>query len=436
MSTKAIVHPLAELRGSITVPGDKSVSQRLAMLCGIAEGTSTIHGYLQSEDCLSTLNAMVALGAQATFTDDVLTITGTGGTLESPAAPLDLGNSGTGIRLLTGLLAGFPIEATLIGDEYLCRRPMERVRKPLADMGADIALLGENGCPPIRVRGGQVKAITYTLPMASAQVKSCVMLAALHAEGTTTVIEPSETRDYTERLFQALGVPVRVDGLRIEMDGFGPAGPRFAAREWTVPGDFSSAAFWIVAAAARPGAELTLKNVGLNPRRTALIRVLERMGAQIEIEALPDQGEPIGTLHIRGTQLNGTTVHEDEIANLIDELPLVAAAGALAEGVTEIRNAEELRVKESDRIASTVKNLQAVGVQVEELPDGMIVTGPNRIVAQGAIDSFGDHRIAMMMSILALSADAPLEVRDIACVDTSYPEFWMHLQQLGAQVEL
>jgi 3-phosphoshikimate 1-carboxyvinyltransferase len=432
--SKATIHPLADIRGSITVPGDKSISQRLAMLCGIAEGTSTVRGYLQSEDCLATLNAMVALGAKAEFNHDVLTICGTGGTLKSPAEPLDLGNSGTGIRLLSGLLAGFPVEATLTGDAYLRQRPMERVCRPLVEMGARVDCLGAKDCPPIRVRGGELKAITYTLPVASAQVKSCVMLAALHAEGTTTVIEPSETRDTTERLFQALGVPVRVDGLRIEMDGFGPAGPRFAAREWTVPGDFSSAACWIVAAAARPGAELSLEKVGLNPRRTALLRVLERMGARIEIEVQPGPGEPIGTLHIHGTRLTGTSVDESEIANLIDELPLLAAAGALADGLTEIRNAAELRVKESDRIASTVKNLAAVGVQVEELPDGMLVTGPARIAARGPIDSFGDHRIAMMMSILALSAEEPLEVHDIACVDTSYPAFWTHLQQLGAEV--
>lgn len=426
---KATVHPSEPVSGTIRVPGDKSVSQRLAMMAGISEGTSVIHGYLKSEDCLSTLNAMVALGATAEFNGDALLITGTGGPLRAPSGPLDLGNSGTGIRLMTGLLAGFPIRATLTGDQYLQDRPMERVRAPLALMGAEVALT--DGKPPIHVKGGAVKAIEYELPMASAQVKSCVMLAALHAEGTTTIIEPAETRDYTEKIFAELGVPVRVNGLHIEMDGFGAKGPCFKARDWNVPGDFSSAAFWLVAGALRPGTELVIENVGLNSRRTALMDVLKRMGAHIEVKDIQNE---CGTLLVSGSRLRGTVVEKSEIPNLIDELPLLAMAGALAEGETVIREAEELRVKESDRISSTVSNLRAVGVEVEEFQDGMIVRGPNKISPIKEIDSYGDHRIAMGMSILALFGEAPAIINNVGCINTSYPAFWHDLETLGAHV--
>ena len=427
--SKATVHPSPSFSGRIRVPGDKSVSQRLAMMAAISHGTSLIEGYLKSEDCLSTLNAMVMLGAKAEFNGDVLRVVGTGGKLYQPTTPLDLGNSGTGIRLLTGLLAGFPIEATLTGDEYLQQRPMARVSNPLEEMGANVTLT--DGKPPIHVKGGGVKAIEYTLPMASAQVKSCVMLAALHAEGTTTVIEPAPTRDYTEKIFSELGVPVKVDGLRIEMQGFGPAGPQFEARDWQVPGDFSSAAFWVVAGALRAGDELFVENVGLNPRRTALLDVLRRMGAEIDVVDLAGE---CGTLRIRGNELHGTTILEEEVPNLIDELPLLAMAGALAKGETIIRNAEELRVKESDRITSTIHNLRAVGVNVEEFPDGMVVSGPTQLSLNGTIDSYGDHRIAMGMAILSMFGNEPVPINDVDCINTSYPSFWHDLETLGAKV--
>jgi 3-phosphoshikimate 1-carboxyvinyltransferase len=272
--------------------------------------------------------------------------------------------------------------------------------------------------------------------MASAQVKSCILLAGLYAEGKTTVIEPRPTRDHTEKLFEALGIPLSINGLEISLEGYGQNGPRFKARDFVVPGDFSSAAFWIVAVAARPGAELVIGNVGLNPRRTALLDVLRRMGADIEVIVTEEQGDPCGTINVSGAQLNGTVIEGDEIPNLIDELPIIAVAGALANGKTGIRDAAELRVKESDRIAEMVKNLRLFGVEVEELDDGMIVSGPATLkTPEAVIDSHGDHRIAMSMAVLNTFSDGPVTIDNVGCVNTSYPEFWQHMEQLGGKVE-
>ena len=434
MSAKTVFP--ARLGGAVRVPGDKSISQRVAMLAALAEGTSRVEGYLNGEDARSTLSAMEQMGARAEFRDGALFITGVAGRLRQPDRPLDMGNSGTGTRLLAGIVAGAGIDATMVGDESLSSRPMGRIRRPLEQMGAKIGLTGERGTLPMSIRGGNLKAISYTLPMASAQVKSCVLLAGLFASGTTTVVEPRPTRDHTERLFQRLDIPVRVEGLAVSIDGFGPAGPRFAARDFSIPGDFSSAAFWIVAVAARPGAELVLENVGLNPRRTALLDVLRRMGADIETATTVEEGDPCGTIRVRGAQLGGTVVEGDEIPNLIDELPIIAVAGALAEGHTEIRDAAELRVKESDRIAEMVKNLRRFGVEVEEREDGMLVSGPARLKTPDcAIDSRGDHRIAMSMAILNTFSDGGVVIENTACVDTSYPEFWTHMRQLGGRAE-
>jgi 3-phosphoshikimate 1-carboxyvinyltransferase len=286
------------------------------------------------------------------------------------------------------------------------------------------------------IRGTPLRGIFYELPMASAQVKSCILLAGLFAEGKTTVIEPRPTRDHTEKLFQTLEIPIHIDGLEINLQGFGPNGPQVSARKLTVPGDFSSAAFWIAAVAARPGAELIVRGVGLNPRRTALLDVLKRMGAQIEVEFTEEQGDPIGTVFVRGASLRGTQIGGDEIPNLIDELPMLAVTGALARGKTVIRDAAELRVKESDRIAVTAAHLRAFGVEVEEQADGMTVYGPARLHApENALASHGDHRIAMSMAILATFADGPVRLEQVECVATSYPEFWTHLEQLGGKVE-
>jgi 3-phosphoshikimate 1-carboxyvinyltransferase len=434
MSSKKIFP--AKLGGSVTVPGDKSISQRVAMLASLAEGTSKVIGYLNGEDARSTLSAMEQLGAKVEFRDDALYITGVAGQLQQPDEPLDMGNSGTGARLLAGLVAGVGIEVSMIGDESLSSRPMGRIRQPLKLMGAHIGLTGKRGTLPMMIYGGKLQGIGYLLPMASAQVKSCILLASLFAEGKTTVIEPRPTRDHTEKLFQALGIPIVINGLEISMEGLGPAGPRFKARDFVVPGDFSSAAFWIVAVAARPGAELEIDHVGLNPRRTALLNVLQRMGADIEVTTTEAEGDPYGTIKVRGAQLKGTVIEGDEIPNLIDELPVLAVAGALANGRTEIRDAAELRVKESDRIAEMVNNLRLFGVEVEEQDDGMTVTGPAILQTPDVlIDSKEDHRIAMSIAVLNTFSTGAITIDQVECVDTSYPEFWKHMEQLGGRVE-
>ena len=434
MSSKTVFP--AKLGGSVKVPGDKSISQRVAMLASLAEGTSKVTGYLNGEDARSTLSAMEQMGAKAEFRDGALYITGVAGKLQQPDEPLNMGNSGTGTRLLAGLVAGAGIEVAMIGDDSLSSRPMGRIRHPLELMGAHIGLTGQKGTLPMMICGGKLKGIGYLLPMASAQVKSCILLAGLYAEGKTTVVEPRPTRDHTEKLFQALDIPITIKGLEISIEGYGAEGPKYKARDFVVPGDFSSAAFWIVAVAARLGAELVMENVGLNPRRTALLDVMRRMGADIDVAVTEEKGDPYGTIKVRGAHLNGTVIEGDEIPNLIDELPVIAVAGALANGQTEIRDAAELRVKESDRIAEMVKNLRLFGVEVDELDDGMIVTGPaNLHTPDVAINSHGDHRIAMSIAILNSFGDGAITIENTGCVDTSYPEFWQHMEQLGGKVE-
>ncbi len=413
------------------MPGDKSVSHRAAMLAALADGTSSLTGFLASEDCLNTLAAVQALGAGVDRDGTTVSITGTGGTFRPAGGALDLGNSGTGMRLLAGLLAGQAFETELTGDASLCSRPMRRIKEPLEAMGAHVELTGDAGTAPLRVGGAPLHAISYPLPVASAQVKSCVLLAGLYADGATTVIEPRPTRDHTEQLLRRMGVPVTVDGLSVSLDGFGRRGPQLVAGPIAIPGDFSSAAFWIVAAACRPGSRVAIRNVGLNPRRTALLDVLRRMGAGLSITPVSegDAGEPVGDIVVNGSRLHGTTVEGDEIPNLIDELPLVAVAGAMAEGQTVIRGAEELRVKESDRIATTVAMLRAVGVQVDEAADGMTVTG-GPVKGGASVDSHGDHRIAMCTAILGLVGQGPVEVVNVDCIATSYPSFWDDLERV------
>ena len=438
ISKSVIVHPAETLGGTLGVPGDKSISHRVAMVAGLASGTSTVKHFLHSEDCVHTLRAMEALGARSVTTEPgVLSIQGTGGNLMEPAGPLNIGNSGTSIRLLAGIVAGQAMTIEITGDESLCSRPMSRIKEPLVRMGATVELTGEKGTAPIRVTGGKLKGIDYVLPVASAQVKSCVLLAGLFADGVTTVTEPVATRDHTERMLQAVGIPVEVDGLQVRVKGYGAKGPDLKARDFVVPGDFSSAAYWMVALAARKKGAVTISDVGLNPRRTAFLDVLKRMGAKVEIKAQPDDGsgEPMGDVKVTGARLKGVEVGGTDIPNLIDELPLVAALGALAEGKTTIRNAAELRVKESDRIASMATNLRQVGVEVEELPDGMIITGGATLKPTGSLRSYGDHRIAMTMAILATYATEKFVINNVACVDTSYPGFWSDLGKLGGHVE-
>lgn len=431
----ATIHPCRALTGVVRVPGDKSISHRVAMLAALTIGPSRLTGFLRSEDCLNTLKAMECLGAQVEIAPEFIQVTGR--PWANPGRPLDMGNSGTGLRLLTGLLAGRPWTTELTGDQSLRSRPMQRIRAPLEQMGARVELMGAGNCAPIRITGGALRGITYPMPVASAQVKSCILLAALFAEGETRIEEPLPTRDHTERAFQELGIPLRADGNRIALRGYGPRGPVLKARDWAVPGDFSSAAFWLVAAAVL-GTDVTVRNVGLNPRRTALLNVLKRMGAKLSVvpESAPLAAEPFGAIVIHGSDLRGAKIGGAEIPNLIDELPIAAVAGALARGTTVIRDARELRVKESDRIACMVANLRALGIPADEREDGMCVSGGAAVRGNVELDCYGDHRVAMAMAILALKASAPVRIRGIACVNTSYPEFWQHLTALGAKVEL
>lgn len=435
MSQPFEVLPVDTLGGVLAVPGDKSISHRAAIFAGLSDGICRVSNFLPSEDCVNTLRAMGQLGVAFEITKGTadrpvdLVIEGTGGVLQAPKGELDCGNSGTGMRLLAGVLAGQPFDSVLVGDESLSGRPMGRIITPLEKMGASIETQGAKpGCAPLRVRGGRLQAITYEMPMASAQVKSAVLLAGLFAPGTTTVVQPAVNRDHTERLLNAFGVRVVTDGNRISMEGH----QKLVARDLVVPGDFSSAAFWLVAAACLPGARLILTNVGLNPTRTALLDVLGRMGAGITIEPEgEDGGEPRGRVVVEGGKLEGTVIRPEEVPNLIDEVPILAVAGALAGGVTSIRNAAELRVKETDRIETTVRNLRLMGGEVEEFDDGMVITGGTSLRGT-EMKSHGDHRIAMAFAVAGLLAgEGKTVIHDTACVATSYPGFADHLKLMA-----
>ncbi len=427
------VTPISTLHAEFSVPGDKSMSHRAAILGGLSNGICTIRNFLPSEDCVNTLNAMSALGARYEVLDELtgygpihLRIHGKSMKLSAPAAPIDCGNSGTGMRLLAGLLAGQPFASELFGDASLSSRPMGRITIPLGQMGAHIETLGEKpGCAPLLIHSAKLTPITYEMPVASAQVKSAVLLAGMFAEGTTTVIQPAETRDHTERMLASFQVKTRQDGNSISIDG----GQIPASCDFTVPGDISSAAFWLVAAAALPGSRLLLKDVGLNPTRTAILKVLSRMGAHMSEIVHHSEGEPIGNIEIHGAPLKGATILESEVPNLIDEIPVIAVAAALAQGRTIIRNARELRVKETDRITTVVDNLRAMGAVVEEFEDGMEIEGGHPLHS-AVIDSFGDHRIAMAFAIAGLFAEGETIIRNTDCVNTSYPGFAHHLDAI------
>lgn len=420
------------LRGELTIPGDKSISHRVAILGALAAGSMQVQNYLCSEDCLNTLRAMQQLGAQVEVPDAAqpqnFTLTGTALAPTAPAHDIDCGNSGTGMRLMAGVLAALPFRSKLIGDSSLCSRPMKRIIDPLALMGARLTACGEKpGCAPLEIDGGNLTPIHYDLPMASAQVKSAVLLAGLLTKGETSVSQPAVTRDHTERLYKYFGISIQQQGNIIRVRG----GRRFPARNIVIPGDFSSAAFWLVAASIVPDSKLVLRNVGLNRTRFALLNVLLRMGAKIEIikSADTNNGEPYGDLLVRTAPLHGTVVEKHEIPNLIDEIPVLAVAAAFAEGVTSIRNAAELRVKESDRIATVVGNLQAMGATVTEYPDGMDITGGTPL--HGAtMDSYGDHRIAMGFLMAGLAAEGETTLLRCTNINTSYPGFEDHLSSL------
>jgi len=430
------VTAIAKLHAEFSVPGDKSMSHRAAILGGLANGFCTIRNFLPSEDCLNTLNAMQALGAPCQIIDELtgygplnLLIHGQAMRLSAPSAPIDCGNSGTGMRLLAGLLVGQPFASELFGDASLSSRPMGRITVPLRQMGADIEPCGDQpGCAPLVIRPAKLNSISYAMPVASAQVKSAVLLAGMFAAGTTTVTQPAATRDHTERMLASFAVSTRQTGNAIAIDG----GQMPVACDFTVPGDISSAAFWLVAAAALPGSRLLITDVGLNPTRTAILKVLSRMGAHMTEIVHHATGEPIGNIELHGAPLHGTTILTEEVPNLIDEIPVIAVAAALAQGRTVIRNARELRVKETDRITTVVNNLRAMGAEVEEFDDGMEIHGGHPLHG-AALESFGDHRIAMAFAIAGLFASGETIIRNTACVNTSYPGFAHHLTAICQQ---
>jgi 3-phosphoshikimate 1-carboxyvinyltransferase len=428
MSLLTVKH-LQQLPAEITVPGDKSISHRAAMFAGMAEGTTVVSGFLPSEDCLCSLRAMEALGAVVEPLEEAegvglvkMAITGRAMKLRAPTEPVDCGNSGTTMRLLSGILAGQPFTTELFGDASLSKRPMKRIADPLGLMGAKVTGQGEKICAPITISGGALQPIQYALPVASAQVKSAVLLAGLFAPGTTTVIEPLPTRNHTERIMSHFGVEWERQGTEVSVEG----GQVPKAKDLVVPGDISSAAFWLVAAAAVPGGRLVLNNVGLNETRTGVIAVLERMGAKVTRSEETTDGEPRGRVTIEGGELVGTVIGGAEIPNVIDELPVLAVAGALAKGKTVIKDAAELRVKETDRIAAVAANLRLMGVTVTEFEDGMEIEG-GAALRGATIPTFHDHRIAMAFAIAGLFAEGETVVEGSECIRTSYPNFEQHL---------
>jgi 3-phosphoshikimate 1-carboxyvinyltransferase len=423
-----MIQPVKRLVGSVRMPGDKSISHRYAMLAAIAEGPSEIHGFSASADCRSTLECLEQLGVRIDRRDEVLTIQGAGlAGLKPPAGLLDAGNSGTTMRMLAGILAGQPFRSVLTGDASLSRRPMKRVIDPLTRMGARIQS-AEGGLPPLEIEGGTLKPIRYELPVPSAQVKSAVLLAGLFAEGETEVIEPVATRDHTEIALEQMGADISRHGRTIAVRGYA----RLEGRKLYVPGDISSAAFFLVAALLVPASNLVIENVGLNPTRTAILDLLAPMGGRVRVLNVEMvNGELLGNLHVEASRLQGGEIPPEAVPGLIDELPVLAVLGTQTEQGLAFHGAAELRVKESDRIAVVAENLRRMGAEVEEFPDGLRVAGQQKL--RGAeIETRGDHRIAMAFTVAGLIAEDPTLIRDSACVDVSFPDFFETLARVTA----
>ena len=430
--TDRIVKPARQLRGAIAVPGDKSISHRAAMLNALADGEATIHNFLAGEDCLSTLRVLRDLGIESKLDESgatpVLWIRGAGlrGLVE-PSCVLDCGNSGTTMRLISGVLSGQPFHSVLSGDASLRTRPMARVATPLREMGAQIDGRDGGKFAPLAIRGGALHGIRYRMPVASAQVKSSILLAGLFAEGDTIVEESEPTRDHTERMLAAMGARIDREGPAVRLT----PGDALAPLSMRVPNDISAAAFWMVAASVHPDAEIHLTGVGMNPTRTGIIDVLRAMGADLSInEERQVAGEPVADIVVRSARLRGTTIDGDLIPRLIDEVPAIAVAAAFADGETQITGAAELRVKESDRIATTVSQLAALGVHIAEREDGMIIDGGGKVHG-GDVQSFGDLRLAMALAAAVLAGAGDVRIADADAVAISYPSFWQHLQQLS-----
>lgn len=425
------ITPARSVSGSVTLPGDKSISHRYAMIAAIAEGTTRISNYATGADCHSTLRCLRALGIQVNERGTDVEVRGKGlDGLRAAEGELDAGNSGSTIRMLSGILAAQPFLTRIGGDESLSRRPMRRIMEPLGRMGAAIAAR-DGQFPPLEIHGGRLRPLDYTLPVASAQVKTCVLLAGLFTEGPTTVREPVRQRDHTEIALAEFGADVRVDGPAVTVHGRAS----LQGREVAVPADLSSAAFFIVAALLVPGSCLTLRGVGLNPTRSALLDVLAGMGAKVRITNVASgNGELVGDIVVEHAPVRGGVIEKGTTAALIDEIPALAVLGAASEEGLTVRDARELRIKETDRIATVAENLRRAGITVEEMPDGMVIPGRQRFRA-AEFDSFGDHRIAMAFAVAALAADGPSVVRGAEAASVSFPEFWETLERVALQVD-
>jgi 3-phosphoshikimate 1-carboxyvinyltransferase len=423
-STTAVVRPGRSVTGVVRIPGDKSISHRYAMLAAIAQGTSRFQNFSAARDCYSTLDCMRALGADWKRSDaGAIEVQGLGPTLAAPGAPLDCGNSGSTMRMLSGILAGQPFHTELFGDESLSRRPMARIITPLSQMGARIESL-DGGRPPLKIRGGALKAIHYKPEVASAQVKSCVLFAGLFADGETSVEESIRTRDHGELALRAFGVEVGRSGNRSSIRG----GQKLNAIESHVPGDLSSAAFFLCAAALFPGSHLTLPGILMNPTRARLLDILILMGLSISVAHLEEhQGELVGAIEAQGSSWRGGVISGADTAALIDEVPVLAATAPYSDNGLEVRDGKELRVKESDRIAAVAANLRKMGAEVEEQPDGLRIPGRQRLHGS-ELDSFGDHRIAMAFAVAALRAEGETSIRGADAAGVSYPTFFEDLR--------
>ncbi|SER42088.1 3-phosphoshikimate 1-carboxyvinyltransferase [Salisediminibacterium halotolerans] len=415
------------LQGMVKTPGDKSISHRAVLFGSMAEGITTIRGFLKGEDCYSTIECMKQLGVNIVEEDDEMIIYGKGtDSFREPEEALDVGNSGTTIRLLSGLLAGLPKSVVLVGDKSIAKRPMSRVTGPLKMMNASIdgRVFGE--FTPIHLRGGRLRGIHYVSPVASAQVKSALLLAGLNASGKTTVDEPSKSRDHTERMLKSFGVDVTVNGTQVTVEG----DQHLNAADVDVPGDISSAAFILAAGLMVPDSCVKLPFVGVNPTRTGILDVLEAMGANVELtDEKTTAGEPVADLHVQTSSLKATTIAGGLIPRLIDEIPVIAVLATQAAGTTVIKDAAELKVKETNRIDTVVSQLKQLGANIEATPDGMIIQGPTRL-SGGTVKSFGDHRVGMAMALCGLISTSPVTVEDTDAIAVSYPGFFDDLKHL------
>ena len=420
------LNPLRGLRGEITIPGDKSISHRSVMFGSLAKGTTKITGFLQGADCLSTISCFRKMGISIENLEHTVLVHGNGlHGLKKPDSVLDCGNSGTTTRLISGILSAQNFSVTLTGDASIQKRPMKRIMDPLSQMGADITSVNGNGCAPLAINGRTLHGIHYQSPVASAQVKSAILLAGLYAEGETKVTEPSLSRNHTELMLKEFGADVRTEKTTAIIR---PAEELFA-KEIAVPGDISSAAFFLAAGLMIPNSELLIKNVGINPTRDGMIHVCRAMGGDLTLLNVRMTGEPVADILVRTSSLHGTDIHGDIIPTLIDELPMIAAMACFAEGTTVIRDAAELKVKESNRIAVMVENLSAMGADVTETEDGMIIRG-GRPLHGAVIESHLDHRIAMTFAVTALCAEGIIQINGAECVNISYPQFYQDLENL------